>query len=46
MRRAVHHVELNEKLQHCFDMLDAITRSYREYNAEYIGLVEAYPATV
>ena len=46
MRRAIHHVELNEKLQHCFDMLDGITRSYREYNTEYIGLVEAYPTTV
>jgi len=46
MRRAIHHVELNEKLQQCFDMLDAITRSYRDYNIEYIGLVEAYPNTV
>jgi hypothetical protein len=40
MRKAIHHVELNEKLQNCFDMLDQITRSYRNYNAEYIKLVE------
>ena len=43
MRRAIHHVELNEKLQVCFNMLDAITRTYRNYNAEYIKIVEGHP---
>ena len=46
MRKAIHHVELNEKLQECFDLLDQITRTYRNYNAEYIKLVEAHPATM
>lgn len=46
MRRAIHHVELNERLQQCFDMLDQITRSYRNYNADYIKLVEAHPQTM
>lgn len=46
MQRAIHHVELNEKLQQCFEMLDQITRSYRNYNAEYISLVEQHPQTM
>ena len=43
MRRAIHHVELNEKLQQCFDLLDAITKTYRNYNMEYIKIVDAHP---
>lgn len=46
MRRAIHHVELNEKLQQCFDLLDQITRTYRNYNVEYIKIVDAHPATM
>jgi predicted ribosome quality control (RQC) complex YloA/Tae2 family protein len=46
MRRAIHHVELNEKLQQCFDLLDQITRTYRTYNVEYTKLVDAHPATM
>lgn len=46
MQRAIHHVELNEKLQQCFDMLDQITRSYRTYNSDYISLVEQHPLTM
>lgn len=46
MRRAIHHVELNEKLQACFDMLDQITRTYRNYNSEYIKIVDNHPQTM
>lgn len=46
MRRAIHHVELNEKLQQCFDLLDAITRTYRTYNVEYMKIVDAHPSTM
>lgn len=46
MRKAIHHVELNEKLQQCFDMLDQITRCYRNYNDDYIKVVEAHPQTM
>jgi hypothetical protein len=46
MRRAIHHVELNERLQQCFDLLDAITRTYRTYNVEYIKIVDAHPKTM
>ena len=46
MRKAIHHVELNDKLQQCFDFLDQITRTYRNYNVEYIKIVEAHPATM
>jgi hypothetical protein len=46
MRRAIHHVELNEKLQQSFDMLDQITKTYRTYNVEYIKLVDAHPQTM
>jgi hypothetical protein len=46
MRKAIHHVELNEKLQQCFDLLDAITKTYRTYNVEYIKLVDAHPQTM
>lgn len=43
MTQAIHHVHLNEKLQDCFDILDAIQKTYRNYNAEYIDLVQAHP---
>lgn len=43
MKRAIHHVELNERLQECFDKLDDITKVYREYNNEYIDIVEKHP---
>ena len=46
MRRAIHHVELNEKLQECFDLLDQITKTYRNYNVEYIKIVDAHPQTM
>lgn len=46
MRQAIHHVELNEKLQQCFDLLDQITRTYRNYNVEYIKIVDAHPQTM
>mmetsp|Transcript_41807 Transcript_41807/g.63876 ORF Transcript_41807/g.63876 Transcript_41807/m.63876 type:complete len:134 (+) Transcript_41807:1317-1718(+) len=43
MERAIHHVMLNEKLQECFDLLDQIQRTYRDYNDEYIKIVKDYP---
>ena len=43
MKRAIHHVELNERLQQCFDKLDEITRVYRDYNKEYIEIVNSHP---
>ena len=46
MTQAIHHVHLNEKLQDCFDILDAIQKTYRNYNAEYIDLVQAHPQTM
>ena len=46
MRKAMHHIELNERLQQCFDLLDQITRIYRTYNVEYIKIVEGHPQTM
>lgn len=43
MERAIHHVMLNEKLQECFDLLDQIQRTYRNYNEEYIKILNDYP---
>lgn len=43
MERAIHHVMLNEKLQECFDLLDQIQRTYRNYNDEYIKILDNYP---
>ena len=43
MRKAIHHVELNERLEQCFELLDQITRTYRAYNVEYTKLVDAHP---
>ena len=43
MERAIHHVMLNEKLQECFNLLDQIQRTYRNYNDEYIKILHNYP---
>jgi len=43
MTHAIHHVQLNEKLQNCFEILDSIQKTYRNYNDEYIKLVQAHP---
>ena len=43
MSRSIHHVMLNEKLQECFDLLDQIQRTYRNYNEEYIKILVDYP---
>jgi phage host-nuclease inhibitor protein Gam len=43
MKKAIHHVMLNSKLQECFDLLDQITRTYRNYNEEYIKIAKDYP---
>lgn len=42
-KRAIHHVMLNDKLEECFKLLDLITRTYRNYNDEYIKIVNDYP---
>ena len=34
---------LNEKLDECFGILDAIQRTYRNYNMEYCKIVQAQP---
>jgi hypothetical protein len=39
MKKAIHHVMLNQRLDECFEILDAIQRTYRNYNAEYCDLV-------
>ena len=44
MERAIHHVMLNEKLSECFDLLDQIQRTLRNYNDEYIKIVKDYPS--
>lgn len=46
MERAIHHVMLNEKLQECFDLLDQIQRTYRNYNEEYTKILHAYPGVM
>ena len=46
MTHSIHHVQLNEKLQDCFDILDSIQRTYRSYNAEYIKIVQNNPDTM
>ena len=43
MERAIHHVMLNEKLKDCFDLLDQIQKTYRNYNDEYIKILNNYP---
>jgi len=46
MKQAIHHVQLNERLQECFDLLDKIQRSYRNYNIDYIKILNAHPDTM
>ena len=46
MTQAKHHVELNEKLQECFDILDSIQKTYRNYNSEYVKIVNNHPDTM
>jgi hypothetical protein len=43
MKKAIHHVMLNERLDECFGILDDIQRTYRTYNAEYCKITQAYP---
>lgn len=43
MERAIHHVMLNEKLNDCFELLDQIQKTYRNYNDEYIKILNNYP---
>lgn len=44
MKKAIHHVELNEKLESCFAILDKITLTYRSYDTEYQAIVNNYPS--
>lgn len=46
MTHAIHHVQLNDKLEACFEILDSIQRTYRNYNNEYIKIVEGHPDTM
>lgn len=46
MTHSKHHVELNEKLQECFEILDAIQKTYRNYNTEYIKILNGHPDTM
>jgi hypothetical protein len=39
MKKAIHHVMLNEKLDECFGVLDSIQKTYRNYNMEYVKLI-------
>jgi len=34
---------LNDKLEECFGILDQITKTYRNYNSEYVKIVNGYP---
>jgi len=43
MTKAIHHVELNQKLDECFKELDVITRMYRDFNKDYTEIVENFP---
>lgn len=46
MKQAIHHVQLNQKLQECFDLLDQIQKSFRNYNVDYIKILNAHPDTM
>ena len=46
MKQAIHHVQLNEKLQECFELLDKIQKSFRNYNVDYIKILNAHPDTM
>lgn len=43
MKKAIHHVMLNQRLDECFEILDGIQRTYRNYNSEYCNIVQNYP---
>ena len=43
MRKAIHHVALNQKLNEWFDLLDVITKTYRNFSSNYCQIVEDYP---
>lgn len=43
MKQSINHVVLNENLENCFKILDKIQRSYRNYNEEYIKIVNNQP---
>jgi hypothetical protein len=43
MKKAIHHVMLNERLDECFEILDGIQRTYRNYNEEYCKILGEYP---
>lgn len=43
MKHSINHVALNEKLEACFEILDRIQRSYRNYNDEYVKIVDNHP---
>ena len=43
MKKAIHHVMLNTRLDECFDILDSIQRTYRDYNENYCKIVQGYP---
>lgn len=34
---------LNTRLEECFEILDGIQRTYRNYNSEYCNIVSNYP---
>lgn len=34
---------LNQRLDECFEILDGIQRTYRNYNSEYCNIVQNYP---
>lgn len=46
MKQAIHHVQLNEKLQECFELLDQVQKSFRNYNIDYIKILNAHPDTM
>ena len=46
MKQAIHHVQLNQKLQECFELLDQIQKSFRNYNVDYIKILNAHPDTM
>ena len=37
---------LNERLEECFEILDAIQRTYRQYNEEYCKILGNYPGVM
>ena len=39
-------MQLNEKLQDCFGLLDHIQKSFRNYNIDYIKILNAHPDTM